>query len=145
MEKNVLRMFAVWGFSFRKASARRWGIKRNQFLWCGEFRRGQRCRTIWLSSLLTSRGKCTRGAFIVEVLVPPTASQSHWIVVGCRRKVQKAACPFSLNFQTLLWCLHFDLLPKWDQGVVNYSRRRNKVSALFVREKKVCPGLWRTR
>lgn len=100
---------------------------------------------IWLSSLITSRGKCTRGAFTVEVLVPPTASQSHWIVVGCRRKVQKAACPFSLNFQTLLWCLHFDLLPKWDQGVVNYSRRRNKVSALFVGEKKVCPGLWRTR
>lgn len=100
---------------------------------------------IWLSSLLTSRGKCTRRAFIVEVLVPPTASQSHWIVVGCRGKVQKAACPFSVNFQTLLWCFPLICLPNGTRESLITVSAGTKYQLCSSEEKRVCSGLWRNR
>lgn len=72
-------MFAVRGFSFRKAPARQRGIKKNQFLWCEEFRRGRRSRTnlAFVSHFLR---QVRRRTFTREIPVPSPESVLTWMI-----------------------------------------------------------------
>lgn len=72
-------MFAVRGFSFRKAPERQRGIKTNQFLWCEEFRRGRRSRTnlAFVSHFLR---QVHRRTFTREIPVPSPESILTWMI-----------------------------------------------------------------
>lgn len=87
-------MFAVRGFSFRKAPTRQRGIKKNQFLWCEEFRRGRRSRTnlAFVSHFLR---QVRRRTFTREIPVPSPESILTW-------KIPYYAVPSAFEYLDLI-------------------------------------------